>query len=145
MNLWQRQNLRREYLRRTRKVYATHILWTLVYLSITVVFALCSLKIGNLPTYGWFWDGLLEIAGGTALIVVVIAALIGVCGFCSTKDVVKSIPYVPPVTPNTLPAEEVLVRGSQEPTQEQSTVLLRAAGENTDRPEEMLRASVGKE
>ena len=58
---------------------------------------------------------------------------------------VKSISYIPPVTLNTLPAEEVLVRGSQEPTQEQSGVLLRAAGESADTPsEQLLRASVGK-
>lgn len=51
------------------------------------------------------------------------------------------LPYVAPVTPDTLSAEEILVRGAQEPTQEQSTVLLRAAGESADKPEQLLRAS----
>jgi len=54
------------------------------------------------------------------------------------------LPYIPPIAPNTLPVEEVLVRGSQEPTQEQRTVLLRAAGEKDDKPEQLLRASVGE-
>jgi hypothetical protein len=54
----------------------------------------------------------------------------------------EAIPYVQPVTINTLPAEEVLVRGSEEPIQEQSTSLLRAAGERDEFPvEELLRAS----
>src|SRR5438105_4604828 len=40
------------------------------------------------------------------------------------QDIVR-VPYVPPVTANTLPVEEVLVRGSEQPVQEQSKVLLR--------------------
>jgi hypothetical protein len=55
---------------------------------------------------------------------------------------VTSVPYVPPVKFDTLPAEEVLVRGAQEPTQEQSAVLLRAAEESADTPaEQLLRAA----
>ena len=35
----------------------------------------------------------------------------------------NAIPYVPPVTPDTLPAEEILVRGAQEPTEEIRTAI----------------------
>ena len=59
---------------------------------------------------------------------------------------VSSIPFTPPVKEQIplLPADEVPVLSSQEPTQEQSAVLLRAAGEKDDRPEQLLRASVGE-
>ena len=54
------------------------------------------------------------------------------------------LPYIPPITSDTLPVDEVLVRGSEEPA-EQSCVLLRAAGERADIPaEQLLRASSGK-
>lgn len=53
---------------------------------------------------------------------------------------VRSLPYVPPVTPDTLPAEELLVRGAERPPTEESIVLLRAAGESVETPaEELLR------
>lgn len=58
-----------------------------------------------------------------------------------TSKELKDISYTPPVDTNTLPAKEILVRGSQEPIQEQSTVLLRAAEESAEVPaEELLRA-----
>ena len=55
---------------------------------------------------------------------------------------VKQLPYVPPVTADTLPAEEVLVRGSQEPTLEQGKVLLRGIQSSPGAGEtELLRIS----
>ena len=58
---------------------------------------------------------------------------------------IKHIPYVPPVTSDTLPAEEVLVRGSEEPTQEQSKVLLRGTECSMGTGEqELLRSSQGQ-
>ena len=49
------------------------------------------------------------------------------------------LPYVPPVTPNTLPADEILVRSTSELPTVQSAVLLRmASGIETPR-EELLR------
>ncbi len=53
----------------------------------------------------------------------------------------KQIPYVPPVTPDTLPADEILVRGSKEPPIAQSAVLLRAAKEQETPKKELLRIS----
>jgi|SRR5579871_2441662 len=55
---------------------------------------------------------------------------------------VKQLLYVPPVTANTLPAEEVLVRGSEEPTEEQGKVLLRGTDGSAGAGEqELLRGS----
>jgi hypothetical protein len=52
----------------------------------------------------------------------------------------KSLPYIPPVTPDTLPPDEILVRGSEEPPVAQSEVLLRAAKATQEAAkEELLR------
>jgi hypothetical protein len=49
--------------------------------------------------------------------------------------------YVPPVTSETLSADEILVRGSQEPAIAQKEVLLRTAHVQETAPEELLRIS----
>ncbi len=52
--------------------------------------------------------------------------------------------YVPPVTLDTIPAEEILVRGSDETPVAQSEVLLRAAQQGQQTPKEaLLRVSQG--
>ncbi len=53
----------------------------------------------------------------------------------------KQIPYVPPVLRSDLPANEILVRGSEELPVAQSEVLLRAAKEQEMLKEELLRVS----
>jgi hypothetical protein len=56
------------------------------------------------------------------------------------------IPYVPPVTPNTLPADEILVRSSTLSEVPQSEILLRATHATQETPpEELLRVSEGKQ
>lgn len=55
----------------------------------------------------------------------------------------RAIRYVPPFAPEDLPAEEILVRSSQEPKQEQSAVLLRVAKNADTSAEELLRTSLG--
>ncbi|HZT43842.1 MAG TPA: hypothetical protein VFA07_16870 [Chthonomonadaceae bacterium] len=53
----------------------------------------------------------------------------------------KRLPYVPPVTADTLPQEEVLLRGSQQPAQEQGKLLLRGAADCQENArQELLRA-----
>jgi hypothetical protein len=49
------------------------------------------------------------------------------------------VPYVPPVTAATLPADEILVRGAEAPPVAQSNVLLRAAHGLETPNEELLR------
>lgn len=55
------------------------------------------------------------------------------------------VPYVPPVTADTLPNEEILLRGSDASAQEQNQVLLRGTlnGEAADGLE-LLRSSQGQ-
>ena len=69
-------------------------------------------------------------------------------GYFATRShrAAKQIPYVPPVTSGTLPAEEVLLRGSDASAQEQSQVLLRGTHntEETD-GQELLRSSQGND
>jgi hypothetical protein len=53
-----------------------------------------------------------------------------------------TLPYVPPVSVSTLPAEEILVRAADVPPVAQSTVLLRAAQAGQETPkEELLRVA----
>lgn len=62
--------------------------------------------------------------------------------FVQVKKRLKQLPYIPPVTADTLPAEEVLVRGSEEPKQSQSQVLLRNTDGSTGTAnQELLRSS----
>jgi hypothetical protein len=65
------------------------------------------------------------------------------CCWLGIKDSMKEadLPYVPPVTVNTLPAEEVLVRASVEPPMTQNEVLLRAAQRQETAKEELLRVA----
>jgi hypothetical protein len=57
-----------------------------------------------------------------------------------------ALSYVPPVPPDTFPAEEVLVRGAEEP-QAESETLVRAAMPTTEETpaEQLLRSSQGQE
>lgn len=53
--------------------------------------------------------------------------------------------YIPPVTPDTLPSEEVLVRGSEQPYQAQSEMLVRPATQEQESPAgQLLRVSEGE-
>jgi hypothetical protein len=52
--------------------------------------------------------------------------------------------YVPPVMPETLPTDEILVRGSEEPPVAHSEVLLRAATGAETPKEELLRVTEGE-
>jgi hypothetical protein len=66
-------------------------------------------------------------------------------GYVEQADRDRAIPYIPPVIADLLPAKEVLVRGSQEPSQDQSTMLLRATGDGAEvSSDELLRASIGE-
>jgi hypothetical protein len=65
-------------------------------------------------------------------------------GVHATRKVVQKTreQYSPPVTPDTFPANEILVRGSEEPPVAQSEILLRAAQKGEETPkEELLRVS----
>jgi hypothetical protein len=55
-------------------------------------------------------------------------------------DEAATLPYIPPVTPDTLPAEEMLVRGSEEP-QAGSETLVRPSTATRETPAEQLLRS----
>lgn len=137
-NTHERIKKRREYVK--RKVVA----YTLMTLSILVAIpcALLAVVLFLLAIVGIldgiFWEGIFWPAlklGDLALRFSESAQ--------KAHGEARQLPYVPPVTPDSLPAEEVLLRGSQEPLQEQGKTLLRAAdGSSADTPEqELLRAS----
>ena len=61
----------------------------------------------------------------------------------STSNVIQQVKeeHFPSATPNTLPADEILVRGSEEPPIVQSNVLLRAVKGAETPKEELLRVA----
>ena len=91
---------------------------------------------------GETWSNLEEAFVGA----VISAPVAGLCSWSLWKGVKGArdqarLPYVPPVTDSTLPADEILVRGAAEPAAPNET-LLRAAreGEEQLKPEELLRS-----
>jgi hypothetical protein len=58
------------------------------------------------------------------------------------KQAAAQLPYVPPVTPSTLPAEEVLVRGATEPPTPNETLLRPAVNRDEKNTAELLRSSL---
>jgi hypothetical protein len=146
MRLPDRRKQRREYLK--RKVVAQSKIQggSLLALGLLIAAIISGLFTCGYLLYAYFLQ-----EGTLLLLALLFTVLAIVCGSgCrrisafieKASNEEMSIPYVPPVTPDTLSAEEVLVRGSQEPLQEQRTILLRAAVENADRPEEeLLRAA----
>jgi hypothetical protein len=62
-------------------------------------------------------------------------------GIRRSRQDLAALTYIPPITPNTLPADEILVRGSEEPPIAQREVLLRAAKQEETPKEELLRVS----
>ena len=55
------------------------------------------------------------------------------------NDEAAKLRYVPPVTADTLPANEILIRSSEEPPVAQSEVLMRAAQGQETPKEELVR------
>ena len=148
MRVPDRQKQRREYLRKkagVRGIIVGGQLLEILLFSVTGLcglasfgLLLCSIAIGPQFYLTTLVSILLTVGGGY------ISWKLGKLTDRAEQEE-RSLAFVPPVTPDTLPAEEVLVRGAQELTQEQSTVLLRAAEESVASPtEELLRASIGK-
>ena len=150
MRVPDRQKQRREYLKkkaRTSTLQVGGILLLAVVgfptvllflLAVFFVVMFCLTPLGSFAIIGFCICAALGVGG-----VSVCHALNRMVAAAAKQS--RSLPYFPPVTIDTLPAEEVLVRSSQEPTQEHSAVLLRAAGESNDTPaEQLLRAAVSE-
>jgi hypothetical protein len=129
-----RKKLRQEYLRKQAWVSTRLTLSCFSSLLFVMLFGICTM----FALFGGTWAAYV-IFGTLAFGCVYVMRVI----IRETDRAVKDydIPYVPPVTPSTLPAEEVLVRGAEEPNAPQET-LLRATvkGEDT-KTEELLRSS----
>jgi hypothetical protein len=139
---------RRRYLKRKGAAYTKISLATFLVILLTpIIIVLPTLLVVDLVL-----PGLLPItpayrAAGIIAVIGCIATIWYLLVTASRADrTLQQLPYVPPVTADTLPAEEILVRGSEEPTQEQSKVLLRGTkGSAGTGEQELLRSSQGQE
>ncbi len=136
-----RKKLRREYLEARRAFYVQMFQWLAVLLPFIVILMfliyICFQNTMQFPAFA-----LLEAFGGLFCLVFVSVlgyALVTECG--AIKREIDALPYAPPVTSDDLPADEILVRGSEEPPVVQSDVLLRAANEVEAPKDELLRVS----
>ncbi len=140
-----RMRQRREYLLRKGTAQARLVtVKVIVGMVVVILFAGCAIAnliIGSVPQgdRGYVFAMLAALAfSGCYFLMAHSERLLHVM-----EREVKSIPYVPPVTPDTLPAAEVLVRGAEPPTVTSET-LLRAGLANVDTaPEQLLRVGSG--
>jgi len=128
-----RKKLRREYLTNKGKAYSRAVLLPLLAILLVV---LIDVHLPRSFTSVGFIGGAVAFA---------YSRIVRCSWRYSKRQVARAaqIPYVPPVTTDSLPAEEVLVRGATAPPASGKT-LLRAAvkGEET-KAEELLRNSRG--
>jgi hypothetical protein len=139
-----RKKLRREYVKQQRSAFAHLVIGGTVLLPTTLLaagFAIftilgCILSLLNGTLLGVLFC--LFAGGGLTLG----CSFLALMGYNVIKEGTRlqGMPYVPPVTPDAFPADEILVRGSEEPSVAQSEVLLRATNEKETPKEELLRA-----
>ena len=137
----ERKRQRREYLRQKGEAYA----------SIAASGALILLSLGLLLLgFVAARRGHTEPVDGLVIGLLMLALAAG-CGWGiywgirdvrATKESVDRIPYVPPITIEHLPPEEILVRGSGEPSHSPQEALLRPAGNRETPHEELLRLTI---
>jgi|SRR5579884_273968 len=147
-NTQERIQKRREYLKRKGRAYTKASLatfFTMPCVFMGLVFMLAAI---NLFTA---FRGIERTDMQAGVLCIVLCLLFWVASFRlgylarQAHRTAKQLPYVPPVTADTLPAEEVLVRGSEQPSQEQGKVLLRGTGGSVGTGEqELLRSSQGQ-
>jgi hypothetical protein len=141
-----RKKLRREYLKRKASAYTRMAVGGTLF--VPFVFAACLFAAFTLVIIAFGIEERRPEYLFATLVVGAITAFLTWLAHASRQTLRRGrmqsqIPYVPPVTPNTLPADEILVRAAEEPLAAQSEVLLRAAkgqGHETAK-EELLRVS----
>ena len=143
----ERKRLRRRYLHDKRRAYGR--------MAATIALGfLCVILAGGLLITGSYlimkrWPVMTDAAGccfilGLAFVPRLVIEAAG-RAFQKWKDEADHLAYVPPVTADTLPADEILVRAADEPPVEQSSVLLRAAQAGLETAKaELLRVSQGE-
>ena len=132
-----RKKQRREYLRKKGVAYTKMSLTTLLMLSC----AYCAFfSFIALLVFGYQWQAF--VLSASLSVIFAGGCWRSVRAVRLAHRTAKQLPYVPPVISATLPAEEVLLRGSDALTQEQSQVLLRGT-QNTEEADgqELLRSS----
>ena len=130
---------RREYLQRKRKIYAAMFAWGLISVGVLVLGVSIIVCTGWLSWFFRRYDVL--VLGITLVVLLVLPFLCGFMGAYLEAGALRNIEYVPPVHKQlaALPADEVLLRSSDQPATEPSE-LLRAAQEGTGKgAEELLR------
>jgi hypothetical protein len=142
-----RKKLRREYLRKTIIGHVkgnSGIVLFMVSFGITTFFVIAAIV---LALFAVIYES------STCLLLALASALIAVpCGLLAKwgwklidgLDDAKHTLYVPPATPDRLPAEEILVRGSIEPHAPQETLLRATVQSEETKAEELLRSSTPK-
>jgi hypothetical protein len=157
MRIPDRQKLRREYLKKkagaVSKSLGFNLLLPCLMMATLVSAGLTMTSLFKFPYVQLYklLVGEYSLLGDILLVVTYILLTFGFGYACwKMKHLVEhseqqeaAIEFVPPVTPGTLPAEEVLVRGSEEPTQDQRTLLLRAADGSANGPADpRLRSTI---
>jgi hypothetical protein len=145
-----RKKLRRDYVERKAGAYASGMVCSVMFVPCTLVAA--TFLVAAIGLFGCaIFHGLREEDFASyiwgAMGSVVGAGVFGVYAriFCvGIQEARKSarVPYVPPASAHTLPAEEVLVRASDAPLIVHSEVLLRAAQGQETPQEELLRVVI---
>ncbi len=150
-----RKKQRREYLRQKGTAYLKTTSGGIVF----VFTVLLTPLLASAAIYSWvgwllWWDRLADPGSHWdifAIVLTVLAVISGLACYLSwslMQHAIRSaarLSPVPPVTPNTLPAEEVLVRGSEEPQQAQSEMLVRpATAEQVTPKTQLLRVVEGE-
>ena len=144
-NTQERFNQRKQYLKQKRIAYAKGGIADLLIVPCAVLSvclflaALFCLYIGGIPLL------VSPIVFVAALLIASLCILFADLARRRYEEA-QQLPYVPPVTADTLPAEEVLVRASEKPKEEQSQILLRGTDSSAGTGEqELLRSSQGQE
>jgi hypothetical protein len=139
--------LRREYLRKKSVnlvgagVAGNLLLVCLLGMALSALYAIVSSEEIREGTPDPDFGSYDVVAGGLSMLI--FAALSWLCWriIRHLQSNVKKLPFVAAVTPDTFPADEILVRGSEAPVQAQRDVLLRAAMGQETPQEELLRVS----
>ena len=131
-----RKKLRREYLRKK----ATG------YLMSRMSVALPVMAIVAIVTSAIYEEQ--HITGAVAVIFIAASALM--VGLIALKmsghaELASRAPYVPPVTPSILPAEEILVRSAEQPDAPQEALLRPTQAHEETAPTQLLRVVAGAE
>jgi hypothetical protein len=146
-----RKKLRRDYLGKKFGAYVSVTICSLLFVPAILVAVLCGVgalgctiltlsALFNHPSREF-----IPVLLGQTLVLLTIGGTAGgfayLCGHAVGEAAKASnLPYVPPVNANTLPADEILVRGSVEPPATPGEILLRPTQAQETPQEELLRS-----